>query len=54
PSSSSIPYLKPQFLVGNMIQTGIFNSDQATFQMWSQLKSKYGDLYYYWFGPCRC
>jgi hypothetical protein len=47
-----IPGLPPQFLVGNLIQTG-FTRGTSYFEIYSSLRKRFGDVYQIWLGHVR-
>jgi hypothetical protein len=49
----SIPGLSPQFLVGNLLQTGILHGESIGKAL-SRLQVIYGDVFQFWLGPSRC
>ena len=49
----SIPGIPPQFLFGNLIQTGLIGRDVAFNVIFLDLKAKFGDIFQYWLGPSR-
>ncbi len=49
----SVPGLPPQFLFGNMLQTGIIGQQIPMNILFLQLKDKLGDVFQFWFGPMR-
>ena len=48
-----IPGIEPQFLFGNLIQTGLIGRDIAFNVTFLDLKAKFGDIFQYWLGPSR-
>ncbi|CAF2130873.1 unnamed protein product [Rotaria magnacalcarata] len=48
-----IPGLKPQFLVGNLLQTGIIGQNAPMNIVFLKLKVKFGDIFQFWLGPTR-
>ena len=48
-----IPGLSPQFLVGNLVQTG-FTRGASFFTILSSLRQRFGDIYQVWLGLERC
>lgn len=48
----TIPGLSPQFLFGNLLQSGFFNG-QLPPQILSTFKQRFGDVFQFWFGPSR-
>lgn len=48
-----IPGIEPQFLFGNLIQTGLIGRDIAFNVTFVDLKSRFGDVFQYWLGPSR-
>jgi cytochrome P450 len=53
-TSSAIPGPPPEFLIGNMRQTGLLSGRKASHEVFLELKQIYGDVFTFWFGPCRC
>ena len=51
--SGPIPGIPPQFLVGNLIQTGVIGRDLTSNVIFLDLKSRFGDVFQYWLGPSR-
>ena len=47
-----LPGIPPQFLFGNLIQTGILRGESRP-DVFNKLKSRLGDHYQLWFGPLR-
>ncbi|UJR12791.1 hypothetical protein I4U23_016965 [Adineta vaga] len=47
-----IPGLPPQFLFGNLFQSGFFNGNSPP-QILSTFKKCFGDIFQFWFGPYR-
>jgi hypothetical protein len=47
-----IPGLSPQFLVGNVIQTGFTRGASYT-EIYCSLRNRFGDVYQIWFGHVR-
>ncbi|CAF0901234.1 unnamed protein product [Adineta steineri] len=48
-----MPGLPPQFLVGNLLQTGVIGKDIPINLIFLDLKAKFGDIFQYWLGPTR-
>jgi hypothetical protein len=48
-----IPGIPPQFILGNLLQTGAIGSNVAFNIIFLDLKSKFGDIFQYWLGPTR-
>jgi hypothetical protein len=48
-----IPGLSPEFLFGNMHQTGIISRNESIPNVNLKLKEKFGDIYQFWMGPSR-
>lgn len=48
-----LPGIKPQFLFGNLLQTGALKKDVAFPLIFLELKTKFGDVFQYWLGPSR-
>lgn len=48
----SIPGLKPQFLFGNLLQSGFFNGESPP-HILVKFKKCFGDTFQFWFGPSR-
>jgi hypothetical protein len=48
-----IPGLPPQFLVGNLLQTGVIGKNIPFNVILLDLKSKFGDIFQYWLGSSR-
>ena len=44
-----IPGIPPQFLFGNLLQTGIIWGDDSLSNVLLELKRKFGDVFQYWF-----
>lgn len=44
-----IPGIPPQFLFGNLLQTGIILGDESLANVLLKLKIKFGDVFQYWF-----
>lgn len=49
----SIPGLAPQFLLGNLLQTGVLSGGVAFNQIFLDLHAKFGDVFQYWLGATR-
>ncbi|CAF1054011.1 unnamed protein product [Adineta steineri] len=49
----SIPGLPPQFLVGNLLETGVIGKNIPINLIFLDLKAKFGDIFQYWLGPTR-
>ena len=49
----TLPGLPPQFLVGNLWQTGIIWRDEPFAMVFLDSKRKFGDAYQFWMGPMR-
>ena len=47
----ALPGLRPEWLFGNLRNTGITSSRVAFHEALTNLKEKYGDAYSFWFGP---
>lgn len=47
-----IPGLPPQFLFGNLLQSGFFRG-QLPPDILSTFKNRFGDVFQFWFGPSR-
>jgi hypothetical protein len=47
-----IPGLSPQFLFGNLFQSGFFNGESPP-HILSTFKKRFGDTFQFWFGPSR-
>lgn len=50
--SGSIPGLSPQFLFGNLLQSGFFSGELPP-DILSTFKKRFGDVFQFWFGPSR-
>ncbi len=48
-----IPGLPPQFLLGNLLQTGVIGKNVPFNLIFLDLKTKFGDIFQYWLGPSR-
>ncbi|CAF2647280.1 unnamed protein product [Rotaria sp. Silwood2] len=48
-----IPGLSPHFLFGNLIQSGMLLNGKPPPAIFAEFKSRYGDIYQFWFGPTR-
>jgi hypothetical protein len=48
-----IPGIPPQFLVGNLLQTGVIGRNVPFNLIFLELKTKFGDIFQYWVGPTR-
>ena len=48
-----IPGLSPQFLVGNLLQTGVIGKNIPLNLVFLDLKAKFGDIFQYWLGSTR-
>ena len=48
-----IPGLPPQFLIGNLWQTGFIGKNIPLNVIFSDLKEKFGDIFQFWLGPSR-
>ncbi|UJR10982.1 hypothetical protein I4U23_015167 [Adineta vaga] len=48
-----IPGLSPQFLLGNLFQTGVIGKNRSFNEIFLDLKSRFGDVFQYWLGPTR-
>ncbi|CAF3802339.1 unnamed protein product [Rotaria sp. Silwood1] len=46
-----LPGLEPQFLFGNLIQTGIIPNGVSVAQALTTFKQRYGDIFQFWLGP---
>ena len=49
----SIPGIPPQFLLGNLIQTGMLRGDPPLPKIYKNLKKRFGDYYQLWLGSWR-
>ncbi|CAF3437696.1 unnamed protein product [Rotaria socialis] len=49
----SIPGLQPQFIVGNLLQTGIIGQNAPMNIVFLKLKAKFGDIFQFWLGSTR-
>ncbi len=47
-----IPGLSPQFLFGNLVQSGLFNGKSPP-DILLTFKKRFGDIFQFWFGPSR-
>lgn len=47
-----IPGLSPQFLFGNLLQSGLFNGVSPPHILFL-FKKRFGDIFQFWFGPSR-
>lgn len=52
-TDSPLPGIPPQFLFGNLLQTGIIGSGQSMPSVFRELQSKFGDVFQFWLGPTR-
>lgn len=50
-SASALPGLKPQWLLGNLRNTGISTGRVAFHEALANLKEQFGDTFTFWFGP---
>ena len=48
-----IPGIPPQFLLGNLLQTGFIGRNIPFNLIFIDLKAKFGDTFQYWLGPTR-
>jgi hypothetical protein len=48
-----VPGLPPQFLVGNLLQTGLLQGDVCSNIVFLQLKAKFGDIFQFWVASTR-
>ena len=48
-----IPGIAPQFLFGNLFQTGALGRNVPFNLIFLDLKAKFGDIFQYWLGPTR-
>ena len=48
-----LPGLPPQFIFGNMIQTGLLTRSQPLFKVLSQLQAQFGNVSQLWLGASR-
>jgi hypothetical protein len=48
-----IPGIPPQFLFGNLLQTGVIRQNVPFNLIFLDLKEKFGDIFQYWLGPTR-
>ena len=51
--TGSIPGLSPQFLVGNLLQTGILGQNVPMNVVFLKLKAQFGDIFQFWLGSTR-
>jgi cytochrome P450 len=51
---NGIPGPSPEFLIGNMRNTGLLSRRKTFHEVFSDLKRIYGDIFTFWFGPYRC
>jgi hypothetical protein len=48
-----IPGIPPQFLFGNLLQTGVIRENIPFNLIFLDLKTKFGDIFQYWIGSTR-
>ena len=48
-----IPGLRPQFLLGNLLQTGILGQNAPMNIVFLKLKAQFGDVFQFWLGSTR-
>lgn len=48
-----IPGIPPQFLFGNLLQTGVIRENIPFNLIFLDLKTKFGDIFQYWLGSTR-
>jgi hypothetical protein len=48
-----IPGIPPQFIFGNLLQTGVIRENIPFNLIFLDLKGKFGDIFQYWLGPTR-
>jgi hypothetical protein len=48
-----IPGIPPQFLFGNLLQTGVIGKNIPFHLIFLDLKAKFGDIFQYWLGATR-
>ena len=46
-----IPGLPPQFLIGNLGQTGVISGNTNLHEIYEAFRYRYGDVFQYWMGP---
>ena len=49
--TKKIPGLKPEWLVGNLRNTGMLSGQRVFHEVYIMLKEKYGDVFSFWLGP---
>ena len=48
-----IPGISPHFLVGNLVQSGLFLRNASIPLILTKLKNRFGDVFQFWIGPSR-
>ncbi|CAF1080174.1 unnamed protein product [Rotaria sordida] len=54
PSFDDPPGMKPQILVGNLINSGLLSGKQTFPEVLIDYQRRYSDKFMFWFGPHRC
>ncbi|CAF5228878.1 unnamed protein product, partial [Rotaria magnacalcarata] len=49
--TEKLPGIKPQWVFGNLYNTGIVSGRVTLPEAITELKEKYGDVFSFWFGP---
>lgn len=52
-ASDSVPGIPPQFLAGNLLQTGLLWQRKPMCLVLQEIQAKLGDVFQFWIGPIR-